>query len=137
MNIKALKNLIAEVRREQVNEFRKYPDEEKPSNLKIGEDAMTSYLGKKQDNTTGEFERSAHDDEYEPSLTAEEKAQLYDAMMQNVKIVLEKWKERDPNTMAGRYFHDLLHLVKSYDPHWFPANSNDFEAQPFDPRQNY
>tara|TARA_R100001079_G_C4395594_1_gene129172 strand:- start:406 stop:795 length:390 start_codon:yes stop_codon:yes gene_type:complete len=129
MNIKALKNLIAEVRREQMNEGPMMAD---PSAHASMITAPASQAG----NTTGQFDRSDHE-EYEPSLTLEEKAQLYDALMQNTKILLENWKERDPQTMAGRYFHDLLHLVKSYDPHFFPASNSSFENQPFDPRQKY
>jgi hypothetical protein len=130
MDIKALKNLIAEVRREQMNEGPMLADP-------AANASMMTAPADQAGNTTGQFDRSAHEDEYEPSLTLEEKAQLYDALMQNLKLILEQWKERDPQTMAGRYFHDLLHLLKSYDPHWFPANNTDFETQPFDPRQEY
>jgi hypothetical protein len=71
------------------------------------------------------------DDEDLEGISDSDKAALFDALMQNVKILLENWRERDPQTTAGSYFHDVLHLVKSYDPEYFPP-SDDPAAMPDD-----
>jgi hypothetical protein len=62
-------------------------------------------------------------------LTDEEKARSFEDMFRDIKLILEKWKERDPNTVAGKYFHDLLHLAKAYDPSYFPATDAESAAE--------
>ena len=117
MNIKELKKLIQEVKIQRSFVLREY----------TGGPARTEQEAEMQfdpKNIEGATESAPGDqdpkDMPDGGLSDEEKARSFEDLFRDMKVLLESWKERMPETVAGKYFHDLLHLVKAYDPSYFP-----------------
>jgi len=116
INISELRKLIQEVKQSRLNEYGETNAEQTreyhPHNVEGSPVPEEDY-------------REVPDGQ----LTDEEKARSFEDMFRDMKLILEKWKERDPNTTAGKYFHDLLHLAKAYDPSYFPATDMEAAAE--------
>ncbi len=114
ININELRGLIREIKEQRLKEYAETPRESEYGQFEPRN--VDGVPGPHEDPETGDYQDAPDGD-----LTDEEKARSFEDMFQDIKNILETWKERDPATVAGKYFHDLLHLAKAYDPTYFPA----------------
>jgi len=114
IDVNELRKLIREVKQKKLSEYGQYnqPTEKEAALQHVPQNVGGSPPPEEED----------YRQHLDGQLTDEQKAASFDDMFQNIKILLETWRERDPNTVAGKYFHDLLHLAKTYDPSYFPAS---------------
>jgi hypothetical protein len=129
INIKELRELINEVKQQRLKEYHGSESEREATRNFRPQNVHGSPPPEEEYRDVEDY-RDATDGQ----LTDEEKARSFEDMFQNMKNILDAWKERDPNTVAGKYFHDLLHLAKTYDPSYFPTSEIElFDEIPQEP----
>ena len=72
-------------------------------------------------------------DSFDPHECPEEDADVSMDMKSDVKGLLDAWTERDPDTPAGGYYHDLLGL---FEKHYAAVQSEAEEGNPGNPDED-